>query len=517
MKNFTNILEWIELGKVAAERDDLLSKYFFDNGVLRKIIDSPSSFLVLGRKGAGKTAVFKYLKENSSQFIGNKDILISLSFEDYNWNIHSLLANQGKAESMLYKQSWKFIILIECIKAYKDWFDRNNAIVPTKIKDSSKLLEKIFSSPIPSIPQIVGKKILSLATLRLPKAGIDLEDGNFDSASLEGGEVSFEDVRQNNSLKSSLSENIENLTSYLEDSLLAITPEWPSIYVCFDRVDEAWDDVSFEASRRVIAGLVTACDSLNSQYKGKIRPIVFLREDIFDVLSINDANKLREDCGALLHWDKTSLPNMLLKRINYFGNQKGIDTVTGIDSLFDKLEMRQRAKPSNYLLRRTMMRPRDFISLFSRVVETMKEKANDPFSEEEIIFNKLECESVYGAEPGYSEWMKQELLDEWKVQKPEIADLLASIQNNGSTNITRARLEEEMNKLGKHISTSEAINHLRFLFDNSIIGLKLGSSTEWRFKCFYPSQGFVESDEYKVHEGLVRALNLTESRGRDSN
>jgi hypothetical protein len=41
-----NILEWISVGKVSAERDDLLSKYFYDNGVLKTVIDSRSSFLV---------------------------------------------------------------------------------------------------------------------------------------------------------------------------------------------------------------------------------------------------------------------------------------------------------------------------------------------------------------------------------------------------------------------------------------------------------------------------------------
>ena len=57
------------------------------------------------------------------------------------------------------------------------------------------------------------------------------------------------------------------------------------------------------------------------------------------------------------------------------------------------------------------------------------------------------------------------------------------------------------------------MNELRFLFENSIIGFKIGGSTAWRFKCFYPSQGFMSSDEYRVHEGLVRALNLKENRG----
>lgn len=31
------ILDWIDFGKVSAERDDLLSRYFFDNGVLKAV------------------------------------------------------------------------------------------------------------------------------------------------------------------------------------------------------------------------------------------------------------------------------------------------------------------------------------------------------------------------------------------------------------------------------------------------------------------------------------------------
>jgi Cdc6-like AAA superfamily ATPase len=77
--------------KVSAERDENLAEYFYDNGLLKSLISSPLSFLILGRKGAGKTAVFKYITEKSEDYLGAKDILVSLSFDDYNWNIHSLL------------------------------------------------------------------------------------------------------------------------------------------------------------------------------------------------------------------------------------------------------------------------------------------------------------------------------------------------------------------------------------------------------------------------------------------
>lgn len=509
------ILNWINFGKVSAERDDLLSEYFFDNGVLKSVIESPSSFLVLGRKGAGKTAVFKYISENKNIFLQKNDILIPLSFEDYNWNVHSLLTDSNKAISLAYKQSWRFVILVESIKAYKSWFESQNIHVPKQIDKANKLLEKLFESPIPSISQIVGRKLLSLSGFTLPKAGFDLENNDIDSFALEGGEISFEDVKNNLTLQQHLSENIENLIIYLDAALQTYEPNWPKIFICFDRVDEAWDDVSYESSKRVIAGLVSACDSITSHYRGQIRPILFLREDIFDVLSINDANKLREDCGALLHWTKQSLTNLILRRINYFATLNYIPLIDDLETLFDRQEMRQRSKPLNYLLKRTMMRPRDLISILGKVVDTMKEKAEDPFSDEQIVFEKIEAESIYTAEPAYSEWLKQEILDEWSVQKPIIVQLFNALQNNASTNFTKEDLIKELKNINTNYDDSSTISHLRFLFDNSIIGFKLGESKEWKFKCFYPTQGFLDSTEYKVHEGLVRALNLRENRERE--
>lgn len=507
-----NVLDWIDFGKVSAERDDLLSSYFFDNGVLRTVCDSPTSFLILGRKGAGKTAIFRYLTENPRAFLGADDLLVPLSFEDYNWNIHALLINENKAESLLYKQSWRFIVLVEALKAVSKWYADKGKNAPKRVSTATKVLEKLFDSPVPSIYQIVGRKLLSLSGLRLPKAGLDLDEGGFDSVSVEGGEIGFDQVQKDESLRHHLSENIENLIDYLDRALSESSREWPRTFICFDRVDEAWDEVSYDVSRKVIAGLVAACDSINSQYKGKLRPIIFLREDIFDSLSLNDANKLREDCGALLHWNRESIASLILRRVNHFAKIHGQPAVTSLDALFDKSEMRQGARPSRYLLLRTMMRPRDLISLLNRTVSNMRDKSNDPFADEAPTYEKLECESIYEAEPGYSEWLKLEVLEEWKVQRPSIVNLLNAVQNYGSTNFNLSALSDELRKLAVNESPTEMLDQLRFLFENSVIGFRLGSSNEWRFKCFYPSQGFLESDEYRVHHGLVRALNLTESR-----
>jgi hypothetical protein len=174
--------------------------------------------------------------------------------------------------------------------------------------------------------------------------------------------------------------------------------------------------------------------------------------------------------------------------------------------------MRQQRAPFDYIMLRTMLRPRDFIKLFQLVKGNMLERKNNPFEDDAISEDKLECQSIYNSEPAHSEWLLEELRDEWRAQYPRINDLFSAIQNHGRTNFTGDDLAHALKGVGVDASPGERIGYLRFLYDNSIIGFRVGKSQQWRFKCFLKTQGFLESELYKVHDGLHRGLNLTESR-----
>ncbi len=504
-----NILEWIDVGKISAERDENLKHYFYDNGTLKKIIDNDKFFLLLGRKGSGKTALFNHLTENPKVFVGSQDSVISVSLDDYSWNVHALLSQNVAADSLSYRQSWRFILMLETVKelATKDG-------VTKEILSANKTLEKIFGSPIPSVFELVKNKILNLSKLKLPKGGLGLDGLDLDSIEVNGGEVAFEDVSENSGLKASLVCNIEGLTKYLEESVNSLTTFNNKIFICFDRVDEAWDTTSKVVSEKVITGLITAADSITQRFNGLIRPIIFIREDIFETLPLNDKNKLREDCGSLLKWEKDGIINLLLKRLNYYGEPHGVE-ITDIDVLFDRAEMRQRMKPSGYILKRTMFRPRDVICFFSKIISSLKDQQSDPFDEQEPLTDKLPVDAIYQAEPQYSEWLLEEIKEEWAVQVPIIKQLFDAIQNNGSTVMTKDEFKNQLSKVGiNYPNIAELNDQLRFLYNNSIIGFKIGGQNYWRYKCIYNSQGFSDEQEYHIHDGLCKALNLAEPRNQ---
>jgi hypothetical protein len=501
------IIDWIDFGKVSAERDENLSEYFFENGVLQEVIRNRHNFLVLGRKGAGKTAVFQHLSENPRQYLGEQDRLESLSLQDYSWDIHSLLAADGKAASIAYIQSWKYVIYLLAVSKLTE--DGNAS---GQLRSASKIIKRIYGSPAPSLAELVGQKIFQLTRLKLPGGSLGLNEAQLENISLEGGEISFSDVKGDVTLQASLNQSIERLTTIFEDALLEHLSEGIRFFVAFDRIDEAWDATSYEASQFIISGLIGACEYINLKFKGSLRPIVFLREDIFETIDLNDKNKLKTDSGELLAWNKAGLIRLILERVNFFARANSQAEVLKIEDLFDRDQMRQQRAPFDHIMLRTMVRPRDFIRFLNLVKQDMVERRDNVFEEEEVDPDRLECQAIYNVEAKYSEWLVDELKDEWRAQFPEIIQLLEAIQSLGATNFTAGDLKSSLLRIGVNCSDGEIKSNLKFLYDNSIVGFRVGKSNQWKFRCFFSSQGFIESEVYKVHDGLHRGLNLTETR-----
>lgn len=497
------ILSWIKVGEVAAESDANLPNYFYDTGISSELVSSNNQFLMLGRKGAGKTAVYQHLANPSCTIFSTTDIVVPLSVNSYSWNAHNLLANREKAAGFEQKDSWRFVLAVESLNGFYKYLIKNNITPPNDIVKAVKILERLFSSPTPSWFEILGEKLYKLSKLKLPSFG-GIDGGGLN---VDVGEVSFEDISSQGELVLQLKSNIDGLTKYLE-STIKNSIKNVRIFLLFDRLDEGWVESSHATCQEIISGLIHASDYFTREFSGVIRPIVFLREDIFLSLKINDKNKLLEDFGKVLSWNQDTLEKMLLKRINFYASEMSAGKVENLDSMFDRMEMRSRNKPKSYIIARTFYRPRDIICFMNRTIRMMREESQD---EADILnIEKLRGEDIYSAEPGYSEWLLSELHDEWTVQKPELFQHLNIIQNIGYSIFTRESFVEKANSGDETLSRQEARDMLKFMFDNSVIGFKKADN-KWRFKCNRPSQGFQDEESYKVHPGLIRALGLTES------
>ena len=476
-----NILDWIDVGDVSAERDNNLSKYFYDAGVSKKIINNPKQYLLLGRKGAGKTAVFLHLSSRPDNLFGNDDLVVPLSLQSYNWQAHELLIDSQKEGGFQHRDSWRFVVCIESIKAVTNHLKSQRKPIPKSIKSALNVLEKLFSNPIPSWADLLGEKLFSLGGLELPSLGL-----SEDAVKATGGSISFEEIKEKKDLRSLMNRNISSLTNWLEKCLEEIPPEI-KIFLIFDRLDEAWVASFFEQSKTIISGLLHAAEYSLMKFSGKIRPIVFLREDIFWTFDINDRNKLREDCGESLKWNTESIEKLILERINYYGKLQTQPIVNSLQELFHEKEMRSRTPPVKHLFNRTMCRPRDMVAFLKRTIQAARDESL--VNEQQ---NKLLTRSIYNSEPGYSDYLYDELSDEWRTQNINFSEYLAAVENIRYAIFTPTELHSQLQKKSLANDHAEFRKIVRFLFDNSILGITIGESKQWRYKCFYPNQGFVD-------------------------
>lgn len=500
----SSIVDWLEVGEVSAERDNNLANYFYDAGVSKYIIENPKQYLLLGRKGAGKTAVFLHLSRKPEELFGNNDIVVGLSLQSYNWQAHQLLIDSQKEGGFQHRDSWRFVLAIESIKGIVTHLNKNGEKIPPSILKASKTLERVFSKPVPSWINLFGEKLYSLGGFELP--GLDAGEDNI---SLSGGSISFEEIKEKQDLRTKMNRNIYALTNWLEACLNEL-PKKHRVFLIFDRLDEAWTASFIDQSKTIISGLLHASEHTLEKFQGKIRPIIFLREDIFWSFDINDRNKFREDCSQSLRWNPESIEKLILTRINYYGEKAKKGNITSLQDLFQEKEMRSRTPPVKHLFNRTMCRPRDMVAFLRRTFQAAKD---DALVNEDGT--KLSTKAIYSAEPGYSEYLFDELSDEWRTQTPAFLDYLASIENLKYAIFQSTEYQTELKKKELSSDLAEYRKIARFLFENSILGITVGESKTWRYKCFYPNQGFDDAGFFKVHPGLIKRLGLIEGSTSD--
>lgn len=493
------ISEWIAIGEVSAERDDNLKNYFYDAGVSKNLVENKKQYLLLGRKGAGKTAVYLNMLGKPASLFESNDIVIGMSLQSYSWQAHNILINDLKAGGFQHRDSWRFVLCVESIRALAKKYADEKKNLPKALQRSKDVLEKVFDGPIPSWFEMLGSKLFGLAKAKAPELGLG-EDG----LSVSGGEISFEEIQEDDSLRGKLNKNIENLTNWLESSLQSC-PQDQRVFLVFDRLDEAWVPNFIEQSKSIIAGLLHASEHILDKFGGRIRPIIFLREDIFTTLDINDRNKLRLDCSTSLRWTYTDIEKLAIKRINFYASVAGAKPIISLQELFSETHMRSRAAPPRHIYNRTMGRPRDMVAFLDKTFKVAKE--------EELFHTetgKILAQAIYNAESGYSDYLYEELSDEWRSQNPAFHPYLDTLENLLSTAITTIELENALTTKGIVTDRAGFRSVARFLFDNSIVGIRVGGSKQWRYKCFYPNQAFADDDSkvIKVHPGLIKRLGL---------
>lgn len=327
-------------GDVRAERDhDMLDKSFHESQNYRILFESQDRFIVVGRRGTGKSALTYRL---SKDWTARKFSTITIApDEEHVIGIRPIAELFGSSVSKIragIKLAWRYALLLEiahvCQKGYK------TADEVRKYETLSIHLKKWVARD--------GNPFDKLrATLRDDMHGITNPD-----------------------------DRIADLSSLLQinritEEVTLLSQSLPhGIVVLIDRLDEGYEPDTVGIG--IVDGIIYGTDEVRHALGEKVQALVFLRDNIFRAVQLEDRDFSRNLEGQILrlHWDPEELFYMVCKRIRVaFPNAHESDVKTWNSITSTELHGRDGFKRC---LRLTLYRPRDIIALLNSAIEQSK-------------------------------------------------------------------------------------------------------------------------------------------------
>jgi len=490
-----SLIDVTSFGGIAADTDALLRDCFTKHPAYAAA-RSGDKFLVIGRKGSGKTAIFqKLLLESSHDFFS-----VGHTFDDYPWHHHDLQAQTGVPTERRYVHSWKYLVLMTLTKIL---LNRDNSVYVSE--SSLEAIGKLENFVVDSY----GSRDPDVTQLFSPERRLKVKAGlNIQLLKLEGEQLRVRD----------LPVHIQEVNREVERlALEAMNPD-NQYFVCFDQLDLGFNPSDPTYLDRVTGLILAARDLKRAARRAgrKLTVVVFLRDDLYGLLQFEDKNKLTEENLTQVNWDtgrdgEPTLADLMSRR---FGQTIRGDERLDWDSVFDETEeMPSRQTKYQHICDRTFLRPRDMIKFCNEALVTYKERGGT---------EKFRNSDVHGARPEYSEYLLRELDDEIAKHVPHYKDYLEILTSIGFEQFDRETFAEEWEKR-EQLRDSSPTNALQELFGFSVIGYLRtggsggGSKWAWRYLDPRPYRAYLppDAEKLRVHRGFKEALNLKQGSAQD--
>ena len=361
--------------KEAIYRNDF-ENFFYDYENIYKKALSKEIFLILGRKGTGKSLL--------SEFINKKAKESSVWFCKINsykeFKFHQLLhLKSDDISPNEYVSIWEWVCLIDLAKLLIDdegIHDTSNKTIIQKFIENNQFSFNLDTNKLIEVTK--QKKI-------------------------KGSLLKFSADYQRLS-----KESYGSYLNYLEDlrnMIIKVLSSSKSQYTLFyDELDDRFR--SNDVYKNGIISLIKAVDKLNILFlKNNINAkiVLILRSDIYAILNDPDLNKIKVDNSIELTWgkslDKSSpLVDLVISKISN-SEFKSFSKNNLIKALFPENPIKN-ISPLLFILQRTFLRPRDIIIYLNLIIENCPD---------------LRCfdgESIRSQDDNYSDFFIQETRNE---------------------------------------------------------------------------------------------------------
>lgn len=515
------------LGAAAAEHDEqFLIDCFVETDEANCILDTSNPrTIVVGRTGAGKTALLRHI-ERSTRAITIEPEALALAHIS-NSTILRFLDELGVDLDVFFKLLWRHIIAVEILRArfpsdgrnfldkllgfisgpryrealeyLRDWGESFWEETEYRTREITRKLEKELEASVEAALPEVGKLGGHLAR-RLT------EEQRQEVVNRTQKIVNEVQIKK-------LADVIKLIDHVLDD------PQKP-FYVLIDRLDENWVEDGLRL--RLIRALLGTASDFQKVRHAKV--VLALRLDL--LLRVFRRSRRAgfqeekfESLYLRLEWSKAQLNELLNKRIGElvvrrFAKKTGVTYGDVFPLTIDK-------QPSfDYMLARTAMRPRDVILFANACIHEANGKS------------RISATAVKTAEAAYSQARLESLGDEWSSDYPNLVEFSRLLYKQPyrfhvrdlskeaceefclERAITPRQLEDSLSRSA--IEVANAVQSYRTFLASTLavfyavglVGLKpsTGSSYIWSSTKPAPASEITEATGVEIHPAFWRAL-----------
>ncbi|CAH6855463.1 conserved hypothetical protein [Vibrio chagasii] len=350
--NDDTFLQSVDLGATSAENEmRSLESYYLKTDQFLKSLRGEAN-IVVGRKGSGKSAIFLQVRDRERNKKGN--IVLDLKPDGYKLiKFKELILSfleEGTFQHTI-MAFWEYVLLLEiCYKILEK--DREQHKRDHTLYDAYRALADMYHADGYETEGDFSERMSSL-----------MEKISTEFRSKHGDQTN---VRLN---ASKLTEMLYcHDVRELSNQLIEYMSRKEVCWLLFDNLDKGWPTSGLEhEDLLIIRALIDATKKIERQF-GKsnvaVNTILFLRNDVYELL-VKETSDRGKEARVLLDWTDPDLLRELVRLRIVSNNITGDES---FHSLWPKICISHYAgeESSQYLIERSLMRPRFLLNLISQ-------------------------------------------------------------------------------------------------------------------------------------------------------
>ena len=357
------------LGHPDALQDYNLMEYFVPTKEYDDALAARRSIFI-GRRGSGKSANFRAITTELQE--KPNIILVTIAPDDFELERMGGFLDDEYAiahPDLVYQTAWNYVFLTEIIRVLGESTLRLYSSPNDPARNS---LFSFYQTERENLHVDFGSRLISklkdLSTIRT--------------------DVSADDKRQKIE-ETVLHLRHNKISQFLRDFAKA---EKISYFIAVDDLDKHWRPDSQE-SIGLLLGLLAEVDRLQRYFLGSLKIVLFLREDMYEVLLQHDEELPKRNL-LRMQWTASNLKHLVAERISFVAGLKNEDDDEVWSSLFCPHVRDQ--KTHEYILSRALPRPRDILDFCQKAIDQAQRNGHDIVTNEDILDAEAEfSESMF--------------------------------------------------------------------------------------------------------------------------